>query len=235
MHENLDWALEIKDIVVLIWDSKKQKIFYKKNRNYTARQLQFWILHTFFPIVLELEHVYHILHVGSVEVEGKPVLFSAFSFGGKSTLTDYFIQKGHLLLSDDSLAIDRKNNSYYAVPSYPFYRPYRELETLGYHTNNFSTESKPIHAVYLLDKCDKDADIYITELKGIEKFKAFHYSSFIDFNFMKKKRFTFFTEMAKAVPVYRINIPWDKAKLEAVYQAIISHTYSRNSKNLQVN
>ena len=66
--------------------------------------------------------------------------------------------------------------------------------------------------------------VNIVELKGIEKFKAFHYSTFIDFDFMKKERFIFFTEMAKHVPVYRINVPWDLERLDEVYDAIVEHS-----------
>jgi hypothetical protein len=218
------WALEIKDVVTLIWDAKSRNIFYIKGNNYTPKQLRYWIFHTFFPIVLELERTYRILHVGSVEIEGKPVLFSAFSFGGKSTLTDYFIKQGHPLLSDDSLGIDKRNDGYYAIPSYPFHRPYRKLETLGDPVENFATEPKPLHAVYLLEKSEPDAKVEIHELKGIEKFKAFHYSAFINFDFMKKERFEFFTEMAKHVPVYKITIPWDLQRLSEVYDAIVKHS-----------
>ena len=144
--------------------------------------------------MLELRGIYHILHVGSVEIEGKPVLFSAPSFGGKSTMTDYFIQKGHTMLSDDSLGIDKRGDKYYAIASYPVHRPYRELETLGYPVENFATEPKPLHAVYLLEKSEPDVEVEIIEIKGIEKFKAFHYSTFIDFDFMKKERFDSFSE-----------------------------------------
>ena len=223
-ERTFSWALEIKDVVTLIWDAKERDIFYVKGKNYTPEHLRYWIFHTFFPVVLELERTYRILHVGSVEIKGKPVLFSAFSFGGKSTLTDYFLQEGHPLLSDDSLGIDKREEEYYAVPSYPFHRPYRELETLGYYTENFSTTPKPVHAVYLLDKSDPDSDIEIRELMGIEKFKAFHYSAFINFDFMKRERFEFFTEMAKHVPVFKISYPHDLAKLPDVYDTIVQHT-----------
>ena len=112
--------------------------------------------------------------------------------------------------------------TYYAIASYPFHRPYRELETLGYPVENFATEPKPLHAVYLLEKSEADAAVEIEELKGIEKFKAFHYSSFIDFSFMKQERFAFFTEMAKHVPVYKVKVPWDLDRLDEVYKAIVA-------------
>jgi len=217
----LSWALEIKDVVTLIWDAKERKILYIKGDKYTPTQLRYWIFHTFFPIVLELERTYRILHVGSVEIGGKPILFSAFSFGGKSTMTDYFIQKGHTMLSDDSLGIEKRGEEYYAVASYPFHRPYREVETLGYHVENFATEPKLLHAVYLLEKSAPDATVEIVELKGIEKFKAFHYSNFINFSFMKQERFEFFSEMAKYVPVYKVVVPWDLERIEEVYEKIV--------------
>ncbi len=224
--KDFSWSFEIKDVVILIWDAESRKIIYIKGKNYTPERLRFWIFHTFFPIVLELERTYRILHVGSVEIEGRPVLFSAFSFGGKSTLTDYFIQQGHTMLSDDSLGIEKKGEEYYAIASYPFHRPYRELEVLGYPVKNFSTGPKPIHAVYLLEKSEPDAIIEIIEVKGIEKFKAFHFSSFINFDFMKQEWFEFFTEMAKHVPVYKVNVPWNLERLDEVYEAIVKNSQS---------
>ena len=223
-NRKLSWALEIKDVVTLIWDAKERKIIYIKGSKYTPVQLRYWIFHTFFPIVLELERTYRILHVGSVEIEGRPVLFSAFSFGGKSTMTDYFIQKGHTMLSDDSLGIEKRDEAYYAVASYPFHRPYRELETLGYPVENFATEPKPLHAVYLLEKSESDVMVEIHELKGVEKFKAFHYTPFVNFSFMKKERFEFFAEMSKHIPVYKVTVPWDLDRLDEVYKAIVVKT-----------
>jgi hypothetical protein len=123
-----------------------------------------------------------------------------------------------------SIAIERQGDTYYAISSYPFHRPYRETETLGYPVANFATEPKPIHAVYLLEKSEPNAAVEIIELKGIEKFKAFHYSSFIDFSFMKQERFGFFMETAKHVPVYKIIIPWDVERLNEVYDSICQHS-----------
>lgn len=223
VNKDFSWALEIRDVVTLVWESNKQSILYQKGKHYTPERLRFWIYHTFFPLVLELRNLYHILHVGSVEIEEKPVLFSAFSYGGKSTLTNYFLQQGHTLLSDDSLAIDKRRDGYYAVPSYPYYRPYREVETLGYYTSNFSNKIEKVRHMYVLDKVDAKSEIVIKEVKGIEKFKAFHYSSFIDFSFLKKKRLEFFSDMARQVCVYKISIPWNKERLPEVYEAICAH------------
>jgi len=163
------------------------------------------------------------LHVGAVEVAGRPIFFSAESFGGKSTLTDYFIQQGHALYSDDSLAIFTQDNTFYTVASYPFHRPYREPETLGYPVENVARQPTPLSAGYVLEAVAADADVSITELEGIEKFKAFHFSGFIDLDFFKAHHFQLRAELAKAVPIYKVSIPWKMERLGEVYTKIIAH------------
>lgn len=60
-----------------------------------------------------------------------------------------------------------------AVGSYPYHRPYRKFEDLGYRVDNFTTVFKPIHTFYLFEEVDEDAVIRIEGLKGIEKFDNF--------------------------------------------------------------
>jgi len=223
-ENSFSWALEVKNRFTLVWNAKKRMIGYLKEENFTAKSLQFWVYHTFLPLIFELEKTYRILHVGAVEIAGMPVAFSAFSFGGKSTLTDYFIQQGHTMLSDDGLAIEKRDTAYYAIASYPFHRPFREPGNLGYPVKNFSTEPKPLHAIYLLEKSESHAEINITELHGIEKFKAFHNSAFVFFDFTKQDRFLFFSEMSNYIPVYKVTVPWDLTRLHEVYTAIVTWT-----------
>lgn len=223
LQRPFSWALEIVNVMTLIWDCNTQNIYYFRNREFTPELLRFWVFHTFFPIILELENIYRILHVGSVEIKNVPVLFSALSYGGKSTLTDYFIGKGHTLLSDDTLGIElRQDGSYYAIPSYPFHRPYREAESLGYPAPHFSIHPKPLHAVFVLEREEADAVVSIEELTGIEKFKAMHFTPYVDFVFTKQERFEYLAKMVRHVPVYRVHIPWDLKRLEEVYHAIVA-------------
>ena len=218
---DVSWGLEVKDVLSLLWSKESGQIFYRKGKEYRPDRLRFWLYHTFFPILLERRGIYHILHVGSVEIAGKAVLFSAPSFGGKSTMTDYFIRRGHTMLSDDAVAIEESGTEYYAIASYPFQRPYRIPEDLGYAVENFSTKTKPLHTVYILNKSDTQSEITLREIKGIEKFKAFHYSSFLMFDFMKAERFRFFTQMAKEIAMYEITYPHDRERLPDVYKKII--------------
>jgi len=217
------WALEIKDVVTLFWTIGSHSIYYQPEQDFTPDRLRFWVCHTLLPLKFALEKHYEMLHVGAVEVAGHPIFFSAESFGGKSTLTDYFIQQGHTLYSDDSLAIFSQDDQFYAVASYPFHRPYREPEVLGYPVDNVAQQPKPVYAGYILEKAEADARIRIEELSGVEKFKAFHFSGFIDLTFFKAHHFQIRTALAKAIPIYKITIPWDLARLGEVYNKIVAH------------
>ncbi len=219
-----DWGLEIVNVLTLVWDAKKRRILYAKGEKFTARLLQFWIFHTFFPIVLELEREYKMLHVGAVEAEGGPILFAGPSFAGKSTMTDFFLKQGHTLFSDDTLPVREENGVYVVYPSFPYHRPYREPETLGYRMDNFARKPAPIKALFDLHGVAADAPVEISIPKGLAKFKAFFYSGFIKFPFMKKERMAYFAQMAKEVPVYKVSVPWDKERLPEVYAAIIEKT-----------
>lgn len=224
MKKDEEWGLEIVDVLTLVWDGKNDKILYAKGENFTPELLQFWIFHTFFPIVLELQETYKMLHVGAVEVAGGPILFAAPSFGGKSTMTDFFIRKGHTLYSDDTLAIRKEDGGYMAYPSFPYHRPYREPETLGYRAENFAGHPAAIKALFELEAVAADAPVEIRIQKGIARFKAFFYSGFIKFSFRKKERFDYFSKMARQVPVYRVAVPWNLDRLEEVYDAIVEES-----------
>lgn len=217
------WALEVEDVVTLVWNKTLNMISYIEGEKYTPKLLRFWVLHTFFPLVLELGKIYHVLHVSAVEVKEKTILFSAFSGGGKSTLTDYFIQKNHVVYGDDTIAINKVNGHYEVIASYPFHRPFREPEVLGYPIVNFGSEVRTLSCIYRLKKSDTNTKVEITELYGIEKFEAIYQSMFVTFESMKKERYLFATHMADEVKVFDIIIPWEKERLEEVYQAILTH------------
>ena len=218
------WGVDVKGIVSLVWRCGERTIEYVAQKEYTPELLEFWVLHTIIPMMISLDETYNILHVGAVEVKGEPIIFSAESFGGKSTLTDYFIKQGHTLLSDDTLGVFEEEGRFMAVASYPFHRPYREAESLGYKVTDVMKEPKPLKAVYLLEKAEPDADVIIEEVKGVVKYKAFHFSTFINFDFMKEKRFKALSEMANTITVYKITVPWDMKRLPEVYKQIVENT-----------
>ncbi len=217
------WALDIEDVVMLYWSIDSHVLQYHPKAQFTPERLRFWVCHTVLPLKFALEKRYEMLHVGAVEVAGRPIFFAAESFGGKSTLTDYFIQQGHALYSDDSLAIFQREGVFFAVASYPFHRPYREPEVLGYAVDNIAQQPKPLYAGYVLEKAAANAMITIDQLQGVEKFKAFHFSGFIDLNFFKAQHFLLRSALAQAIPVYKVTLPWELARLPEMYHKIVKH------------
>ncbi len=222
--KNVEWLMEIENVLRLVWFPQTRTIGYEKGKGFSPDRLRFWVYHTFLPLLFQMEGIYSILHVGCVEVNARAVILMAPSFGGKSTLTDFFLQQGHRLLSDDTLAIEQiEGGSYRAVASWPFHRPYREPEVLGKETEHFVTEALRIEAVYRLEIVEENAAVQIEEVRGIEKFKTIHAGTFIPLQFLKQEAFDFHTFFSKHVPVYNITIPLDLERLDEVYDAIIQH------------
>ena len=153
------------------------------------------------------------------------------SHGGKSTLTDYFLQKGDALITDDKMATFEKDGVYYAVPSHPYHRPFRLEEVLGHLSETPATEVRPIHAIYILAKSEPDADIVIRRLKGIEKFSRLHEGGEMNFSFFTRDYVTYLSGLANKVDVFEIAVPHDLERLEEVYQAIKIHTLALAPSN----
>ncbi|PLY04743.1 MAG: hypothetical protein C0625_15855 [Arcobacter sp.] len=202
-------------------------IFLYRDKKATDSLIYYWLYHTFFPILLTFENRYYFLHAGAVEIDFKPVLFVANSFGGKSTLTDFFMKKGHAMISDDKVASYEKDEQIFSVPSYPYHRPYRKMEDLGLFVENFVTESKVINCIFNLEKSDPNSDIIISEIFGIEKFKVLRYSTDIDLPIHRELRFKALANIANKVQIYNITIPWDLDRLKEVYQTIIKFIKGR--------
>lgn len=216
------WAFEIKEVLSFFWENGSSTVSYIAHEKFTEQLLKYWTLHILLPIFLTVTEKYDFLHAGAVEVEHKSVLFVAESFGGKSTMTGFFLKQGHALISDDKVACCESDGVFFAHPSIPYHRPYRKMEDLGYFVENMATIPKPIHAIYELDRAVPQASIVISELHGIEKFKSLCYSSEINLSFLKTKRFAFLAQMAKSVRVYRVTVPWDLERLDEVYKAIVA-------------
>ncbi len=218
------WAFEVKGVLSFYWQRGSLTLEYVEHENFTKALLEYWTLHSVLPIFFTIEKVYNFLHAGAVEVEGKPILFIAESFGGKSMITDYFMRQGHTMVSDDSVGTYEKDGVFYAVPSHPHHRPHRAMEDLGFFVENIAKEPKPIHAIYALEKSDANAEVEIVELQGIEKFKALGYSSMINLSLLKPKRFKYHSHLTQAIPIYRVSVPWDMDRLREVHDKIVAHS-----------
>ncbi|MFA6628774.1 MAG: hypothetical protein WCS55_03305 [Sulfuricurvum sp.] len=224
------WLFSVEDVISFTWKNGSHEIFYFFHESATNEIFKFWLYHIVLPIKLSIEQVYKFLHAGAVEVEGHPILFMAPSFGGKSTLTDYFIQMGHPLITDDKMATFEKNGIFYSVPSHPYHRPYRQVEVLGYECENSATKIKPIHAIYILEKGGQEDECTIRPLKGIEKFSRLHEGGEMNFSFFTKDYVQYLSRLANNVNVFSIKVPHDLARLHEVYGTIVEHCESIKSE-----
>jgi len=218
------WCYEVKDVVRFYWRGGEEIIYYELDEKGDANLLSFWFIHLLLPLYLTLEEKYDFLHAGAVEVEGKPILFIAPSMGGKSTMTDYFIKQGHTLVSDDKVPTFIKDSKFMAVGSFPYHRPYRKFEDLGYHVDNFTTDFKPIHAFYVLESVDGNAEISFEEIKGFEKFDRLLPNYLFMFSYLKPKRLKYLSQMLNTIKVFCVQVPWDMERLGEVHDAICRHS-----------
>jgi len=221
--EDKIWAFEVKEVITFFWHSDSMLIEYIQHKNFTEYLLNYWLFHVVMPVFFIIEGIYDFLHAGSVEIEGDPILFIAPSMGGKSTMTDYFIKQGHTMISDDKVAIFHKDGHFYAVPSYPYHRPYRNMEDMGKFVNNFAHISKKMNIVYLLEKVSDHDKVKIEELTGIEKFKALRDAKEMNLFFHEFDQLEYLAKIGKEICVFKVTVPWNLKRINEVYHAIIQH------------
>lgn len=219
-----EWIFTVENVISFAWKTQGGEIAYRFLEEASEDLFRFWLYHIALPIYFSIAQIYKFLHAGAIEIEAKTVLFMAPSFGGKSTLTDYFLQKGHPLVTDDKMATFERDGVYYAVPSHPYHRPFRTVEVLGHECANLASQVRPIHAIYILEKSDPTEDIVIRPLKGIEKFSRLHEGGEMNFSFFTPQYVTYLAGLANRVPVYAIRVPHDLERLEEVHLAIVNHT-----------
>ncbi|MDD2781643.1 hypothetical protein [Sulfuricurvum sp.] len=225
-HADQPWVFHVENVISFGWETKGTQIRYRYHELATEDIFQFWLYHVVLPIYFSISQTYRFLHAGAVEVEGKPILFMAPSHGGKSTLTDYFLRRGHPLVTDDKMATFERDGEYFAVPSHPYHRPFRTVEVLGHLCDNAATQINPIHAIYILEKSEPDVPCIIRPLKGIEKFSRLHEGGEMNFSFFTPQYVSYLAALANKVAVFNITVPHDLERLEEVYQIIKNHTNS---------
>lgn len=223
------WCLEVKGVVSLTWVGGGSDIYYQLCDEGTQPLLVFWFVHIFLPLHLTLERGWDFIHSAAVEIQGQPVLFIAPSTAGKSTLGDYFLKQGHAMLSDDKVATFLCKDEFWAVPSHPHHRPFREFEVLGHPVENFAKSARPIHAFYLLEPAEPDSAINITEVEGFRKFEQLLPNYLFAFRFLQQQRMQWLAGLADQSRVFRVERPWNLERMQEVYEAICAHSRGGSS------
>ena len=220
------WCLEVHNVVTFTWSGDEAVIYYQLQEEVAQALLVFWFVHIFLPLHLTLERGWDFIHSAAVEIGDQPVLFIAPSTGCKSTLGDYFLKQGHPLLSDDKVATFLHEGEFWAVPSHPHHRPFREYEVLGYPVENFAASARPIHAFYLLEAGEPEIDIAISEVEGFRKFEQLLPNYLFSFQFLQQQRMRWLAQLADQSLVFKVVRPWDLDRLHEVYDTICAHSRS---------
>jgi len=223
-NEVNSFVFAIKDVVTFECNIDKSEIFYKFYSKGTEQLLEYWLYHTLMPIYLTISNTYYFLHACAVRVEEKSILFMANSMGGKSTMTDYFMKQGHTLISDDKVGCLNENNLYKIVPSYPYHRPYRKFEDLGYKVDNFEKNKTNLNIIYILDVNEIYNEVSLKELSGLEKFSHLISGTEIGLPLFQEERFKFVSDLANKVQMMLVSIPKDLSRLSESYEEIIKYT-----------
>ncbi len=218
------WCYDVAGVVKFYWFGGEQTIYYELDEAHDTKLLSFWFIHQMLPMYMTLEGMCDFIHAGAVEVDGKPILFIAPSMGGKSTLTDHFIKKGHSLVSDDKVPTFIQEGKFMAVPSHPYHRPFREFEVFGLRVQHEAQTFKPIHAFYVLEKSEENENTTIEEIYGFEKFDMLLDNYIYTFTYLKPKRLKYLGKMVNAIRVFRVKRLWDMKKLDEVYHTICKHS-----------
>jgi hypothetical protein len=225
------FVFKVKDVVSFEGFTKTNEVFYQLHEKGTQQLLEYWFTHTLLPIFFTLTNKYYFLHAGAVKVDNTNILFMADSMGGKSTMTDHFLQKGHPLISDDKVGTFEENGKFMLVSSYPYHRPYRKFEDLGYKVENFVEGSGHLDVIYMLDVNETYDKVTLEELKGIEKVSLLIRGTDIGLPVHLKERFAHVTALANATPVFRVHIPKDLERLSEAYEQIVKNTKQIGEKN----
>jgi hypothetical protein len=190
-------------------------------------QIRYWFLQKILPVFLTLRGQAEILHAGAVEVGEQVIAFLAASGTGKSTLVQHFVSRGHNLVSDEHLTLDSLTNL--AIPSLPYMRADRRLESLGVETERFCVVPRKISRLYLLEQDHPEAEVNIEELHGGRAAVALHRHHQFDlrgladapeWRHLPAERFQRIAQLAATTPVKRVRVPRSLGRLDDVYQAI---------------
>jgi hypothetical protein len=198
------WALEASGAVTFLWREGGAQVLYEPGPEYSTELFGFLLLHSFLPVYFTVNRTYRVLHAGAIRLGGQVLVLLAPGMGGKSTLTDYFVSRGHL-----------------AVGSYPFRRPWREAEVLGDYTAKFASSPRPIHAIFLLARAAAGQPAQAVEaIRGTDRFRHLVGGQDVLLPYRKAADFEYVAGMADRLPVFEVHMPWDLRRLEEVYDEV---------------
>lgn len=186
------------------------------------------------------------LHASAVALGGAAVAFVGAEGAGKSTTAAALARRGHAAISDDIVALDEREGSFFVYPAYPYlslwpdsvgilYGPDQTLPSfsanydkrqllLAENRLNFEVRPLPLRAIYLLgERSSDDAAPFVETLSPRESLIALLAESYatnlIDAD-MHAKELESLGRLLAAVPVRRLRPHKDAARIDRLCEII---------------
>lgn len=217
------WIFEVPGLLSFRWTAGGHDIGYSLTADCPDALFTFWFVHVFLPMHIALERRGQFLHAGCVTINGRAVGLLAPSGSGKSTLVKALTEHGHALLADDKLRLDSSNDEVRAIPSHPFCRPSRDYETLGFQVAKFEPMPRKLDVLFYIEAVDAQARIEFDRLEGfrsVEHLMGCYLSGSLDQRQDRSERLASLAMISKIVPMQKLQVPRDMARLDEVCTAI---------------
>jgi hypothetical protein len=214
--------------------------------------IEILLLGEIFSLWLELRGI-RTIHASAVVVDDNALAFLATNMGGKTGLAAALTQQDHLVLTDDLLPVENRNDDFLARPGYPamrmwpdqaahFYGNYEGLEIVhpAYSKRRlvlgsdgfgrFCSEEKPLKVIYVPRRQGPDSGITIEPVSRKDAFFALIQNSFtagiVETLGLQTQRMDFFIRMVGKVPVRRLSYPEGFHHLPRVVDAVLEDSGS---------
>jgi len=225
-----------------------KEIFCMPGHDVRSDTIQHLLFDQVIPLVINLKGG-EALHVSAVLTPKGVVAFAGPAGTGKSTVTGSLLNVGYSLLSDDCLALLKKDDGIYGVPAYPGLRLWGDArgylfgdngghKSVAHYTGKrridieskpgaYCAKPQPLKRLYdIADPFDAEGktNIVIEPLSARDSFMSFVRCAFrldITDRDMLKRQFHFLKQVASTVSVRRLIFPRDFNLLPAVREAII--------------
>lgn len=233
----------IKD-VCRIWLKSADTLVLEPLPGVDAAEIRVYLLGSGLAMYL-MSRGYFTLHAGTITNGATCISFMGDSGVGKSTTCTYFIDRGYRLLADDVSLVKLSPQAtpmvYAALPALKLWpdslqQLQRDPEFLPLVTNSESKRrlalqdafspagNVPLKCIFLLEPSDQVERPTLTRLQGKDSFDAISNNIYrveaVTWLGQTANHFHFCTQLARQVPVFRLQRPLEPFDVEAIYQLV---------------
>ena len=244
------YVLEYDKLVQFVISTNGEQVLYSVSRSDLTPFFCYALLHLVLPFLLHLKSV-PVYHAAAVSFQSESLIFFGHSGQGKSTLAAAFAQTGYPVITDDILVIEEQKDRFWAVPGLPWVRlcpdsvealfaedmlPSEGQDADGKHRVDtkmgllpFTTEAKPVHAVYILSEPEPISKNGAVEIAQVPSAEALGLLLSRDSVLAILDRdqvacvLDSLSRLVKTVPVYRLTLDQGLHHLPQVISNIVGH------------